>query len=400
MALADRVAAARRLEDDAAAVSDRIVAAVEASIPTYATLPDAQRQEARAIAAWAVRRLLETWVDGTSLTDADRRRFHGIGVARATDGRPLFAVLRAYRVAAVAASDLVLELGGPGLDVDDVVALNRTLLTSIEDLSEALFTGYTVTQERLADDRDRSLSGLAHDLLSGRHVSRDALRDRAAHLGLTVPRHWCLVVAAPRDDAEPATAGEAAEVAVAVQRLVGPAASVLHAHRDAAVVVLASRAPDPGPLAAELDLRSWRACRVEEVDTDDLPRTHRLAAAAVRAAPRVADDRTVLGLADALYVGLLTGDPHADARALASATLGSVLDQRNRHLLDGLRAHLRHGSATEAAAALGLHPQTVRHRLRRVTALTGRDPAGVWDRLLLHTAVTALDATRADASGP
>lgn len=400
MAWADRVAVQRAVERDPEGVGRRLITAVESAIPTYASLPEPQRRETQAIASWAVRRLLEMWVDGTSFTDADRRRFHGIGVARAVDGRPLLAVLRAYRIAAVEATDLVLEAGGSSLEVDDVVALNRTLLTSIEDLSDSLLTGYTVTTEQLADDRDRSLAGLTHDLVSGRHVSRDALRDRTRQLGISLPDRLSLLVAAPARPGTPLTEGDVADLAshLVDARPAGTADPVvLHAHRDGVAVVLGPSLPDPSD---EVRFRGWRACLLDDVETGQVPRSYRLALNAVRTAPREATSgRAVLGLPDALYLAVLSGDPPVAAADLPAPTLGVLLDRRNAHLLEGLRGHLEHGSASEAAAALGLHPQTVRHRLRRLVDLTGRDPSTAWDRLLLHTAVMTL-AVQGDRERP
>ncbi|MFF9787494.1 hypothetical protein YWIDRAFT_04633 [Streptomyces sp. SceaMP-e96] len=88
-----------------------IVAAVREQVPAYAALDDSRLHEVRAIAAWALDRLLHLWVTDGALTPADLRRFRGIAAARAADGRPMPAVLRAYRVAAtVRGSRLVLLL--------------------------------------------------------------------------------------------------------------------------------------------------------------------------------------------------------------------------------------------------------------------------------------------------
>ncbi len=96
--------------------------------------------------------------------------------------------------------------------------------------------------------------------------------------------------------------------------------------------------------------------------------------------------RRVLDRGDALTVAVLRGDPPVDRAALHTAVLGPLQQERHQHLLDGLGAYLEHGSATEAAAALGLHAQSMRHRLRRATELTGRRIDDSWDRLVLEVA--------------
>ncbi|MFE7541614.1 helix-turn-helix domain-containing protein [Streptomyces platensis] len=53
-----------------------------------------------------------------------------------------------------------------------------------------------------------------------------------------------------------------------------------------------------------------------------------------------------------------------------------------------LTTYLDTGSANAAARRLGLHPQSVRYRLRRVADLTDRDPRDPWQRLTLDIART------------
>jgi DNA-binding PucR family transcriptional regulator len=58
--------------------------------------------------------------------------------------------------------------------------------------------------------------------------------------------------------------------------------------------------------------------------------------------------------------------------------------------LTTLSAFLESGSALEACArALFVHPNTVRYRLRRVSELTGLNPAHARDALVLRSAVMA-----------
>ncbi|MFY0408672.1 PucR family transcriptional regulator [Solicola sp. PLA-1-18] len=386
----ERAAASAAVLADRAATTRLLLQAVQDEIPTYRDLPEVQLREAGAIVDWATQRLLGLWVAGGRLEEPDLRRMHGIGVARATDGRPLLDVLRAYRVASTAAADLVLE-HADRVDTHDVVALSRLLLASLDSMTQALLEGYTLATERLRHDREHVLDGLVADLLSGRQTTAATLADRTRRLGITVPDPLTLVVVVTADGAAP-TAGEVADLAHVVARPHGTGADAevtqdpLHGTAGGTGVVLAAGASD---LEAELTFRRWRACVVDDLTPQTLPRAFDLAASAVLHAPAEALSTTpVLGRADALAIAHLRGRPAVDPLEIVQAVLGPVLAPAQAHVLEGLEAHTRHGTSTQAAQALGLHPQTMRHRLRRLAALTGRDLDHPWDRLLLHTAHT------------
>lgn len=375
-----------------AAVSRRISEALRREIPAYAGLQDSQRQETEAIAAWGVRRLLELWVDDARIGEADLRQFHGIGVARGTDGRPLSAVLRAYRVGAVEASALVRDSGAATLDVDDVLALNVVLLETLDALSESLAAGYAAASERLAGDRDEMVRTLVQDLLAGRQVSAAALEDRTRLLGLTLPARLSMTVVGSGEGVA-LSAGDVAQLAVAgAGDDARPDGVVLSTTRHGQGVVLHGRAVH---LGVEARFRGWRACRVDDVALHDLPTAYRVAEVAVRHAPEeaVPADGTLLE-ADARLVALLHGQPTVDPRTFAEAALRPLLEPSQAHLLAGLDAYLVHGTAIDAARALDLHPQTMRYRLRRIRQVTGRDLGSSWDRLLLGAAVTAWRLSR------
>ncbi|SRR6266536_102938 len=388
MGLAQRMAVQRRLVGLGSKVDERIVTALQREVPAYTTISSAQLAETRAIAAWAIRRLIEMWVEDTALTAADLQRFRGIGVARATDGRPLFAVLRAYRVAAVEISDLVVDLAPDELALSDMVALNRTLLTSVDELSESLFAGYSSATEQLNSNRAQMLVGLTNDLLTGRQTSAAVLADRAAQLGITVPATLTLVVVAPDTAGTVLSEGDVADLASSISPAgSGQPLDVLHTSRGRQGVLLAATVPD---LTPELTFRKWRACITREVTPAAIPLDFRLAAAALEHAPEEAfADSPVLDRGDAMLVALLRGQPPVDPAELAAEALGPVAEAKNAHLLEGLKGYLRWGSSTEAAERLGLHPQTMRHRLRRITELSGRDVRLSWDRLMLDVARTA-----------
>src|SRR3954452_4329924 len=154
--MAAREAVRRGLTADIPPVTQALIEAVRAQIPAYRQLHEAQTAEITAIAGWALTRIVDLWATGSGggLDPRDLARFRGIGAARARDGRPLTAVLRAYHVAAGEAIEAVGRRGRGTLDTDDVVALGRLWLTSIDELSEALSTGYQSASDSLTTDRD------------------------------------------------------------------------------------------------------------------------------------------------------------------------------------------------------------------------------------------------------
>jgi PucR C-terminal helix-turn-helix domain len=381
--------ARRAIRDELLVDLDRltahIVAAVTAEIPAYGTLAPAQLDEVSAIAAWGTARVLDAWVDGTGLDEADLQRFRGIGAARALDGRPLPVVLRAYRVAGSTVTDLVAARARKRLSVDDALALARLWMASIDALSEALYAGHAAASVRISDDRDRALGDLLADLVSGRHATRAAIADRTRQLGVRLPeRPWVLVARGG-----PLGAVDETSWAAWLARVVDVEASLSRVQDGlglALVLRLSPGVPDvPALLGAALADRGWTGVALGEHGTDDLPRAFRLAEHALDHAPlRAFESRGALDDEDAAALALAAGHRDADASRLHRLVLGPLV--RHPVLLVSLDAYLTTGSATEAADLLACHPQTMRHRVRRIAELTGRDPRRGWDRFVLELA--------------
>lgn len=75
--------------------------------------------------------------------------------------------------------------------------------------------------------------------------------------------------------------------------------------------------------------------------------------------------------------------------------------ERGTSLIDTLATFLDAGTNLEATALrLGAHRNTIRYRLRRITALTGRDPHDPQVALELHLALRIRGAREAGGSGP
>ncbi|MGW3976656.1 PucR family transcriptional regulator [Streptomyces mirabilis] len=364
-----------------------IVSAVHEQVPVYAALDDSRLPEVRAIAAWGLERLLHLWVTDGALEPSDLRRLRGIAAARAADGRPVQAVLRAYRVAATVLTDEI-AARAPRLAAADAFALTRMLLTALDTLSEEMTTAYAATDEDLAADRDRALRLLLDDLIAGRHASVGALSDRSARLGVQLPDPYCLLVAEPVGAERPDMALDAATgllEALAVPGDEGVSSATVRGSR--AVLLL------PGAAAARagvvLGARSWRGCAITGESLDRVAVAHRLAADALDTAPAHAHrPGRVLTDADAHVLALLGGHPAAAPDQVARLVLGPLTDPGQRHLMEALTAYIDAGSASAAARVLHLHAQSLRYRLRRIHALTSRDPRDPWQRLTLDIART------------
>jgi hypothetical protein len=369
-------------------VVEAIVAAVHEQVPVYNALDDSRLPEVRAIAAWGLDRLLHLWVTDGRLEPADLRRFRGIAAARAADGRPVRAVLRAYRVAATVLTDEI-AARAPQLATADAFALTRMLLTALDTLSEEMTTAYTATSEDLAADRDRALRLLLDDLIAGRHASMGARTDRSARLGIQLPDPYCLLVAEPVGTDRPDMAHDAATGLLdALDVTAAPDVTSLATVRGSRAVLLLPAGAAAGAGVA-LGERAWRGCAITGESPDRVAVAHRLAADALDTAPAHAHrPGRVLTDADAHVLALLAGHPAAAPDQIARVVLGPLTDPGQRHLLEALTAYIDTGSANAAARELHLHPQSLRYRLRRIHELTGRDPRDPWQRLTLDIART------------
>ncbi|MGA9873163.1 MAG: helix-turn-helix domain-containing protein [Rhodococcus sp. (in: high G+C Gram-positive bacteria)] len=382
---------ALRIEHELAAFASRAVESLQAEIPAYRGLHGPQLQDVEAIAYWSFRRLLQRWIAGSEKLDpADRARFRAIGAARAADGRPLTDVLRAYRLASTVFVRHVVDEYLDDLEPVDIADLSIAALSGIDAISEDIIDAYTAARERLTTDRGQARSALLDDLLAGRQNSPGALADRSRELALDLPTHPSLLVVHASDPQNRVDAGTLEDLLahLGLDTSTSNSGRHLSTRRGIRAIILLPGSTPAAIIEKVVLAQGLKGCLIENRPIADAVVSYRLASDALDTAPAHAfDNRALLDEGDSQLLALLTAKPSAATGAVVSTVLGPLDDPGNEHILAGLAAFISMGTATDAAAALHVHPQTLRYRLRRARELTGRDPRKAWHRLALDTAI-------------
>ncbi len=300
------------------------------------------------------------------------------GRRRAEQGAPLPAVLHAYRIGTRLLWETVIERAHRSRAIPDaaLVVLASRLWVIGDELAEAMTTAYrdVLTEQTLGREQERS--ALVEALLEGRIGGTTGAWEVARLLRLPYQGPFVLVAAELPELARAALPGVAGRL---------EAYGIASAWRllpDLQVGIANVRQPDAtGRLLAAL--RAVATGRVgvappyeELTETATALRYARIALTCAGSGPaRV----SVFG--DTPLAAVVAAAPDI-SQHVAAIILGPMLtlppDDR-AILLDTLDTWFRcAGSATAAAAELYCHPNTVRHRIRRIEQQTGRkldDPA-------------------------
>lgn len=339
---------------------------------------------------------LDRFVDSIEGRDDRRARdrqdlYVAVGRGEHRAGRSLDALLAAYRVGARVMWRRFAAAGSEaGLGPEVLHPLAEALFAYVDELSSESADGYAEAQTAAADERARQRQRLI-DLLA-RTLSPDpeVLHEHAALAGWAVPALLAPIVSADAPSPasvqprlpEGAIAGTVAGHLVALvadPAAPGRAAEVARALRDAPAV----RGPTTAPahLAASLE-RALLGSRLQARGI--LP-------------PGLID-------ADAHLPDLVL---HADGRcatALAERALAALdgLPPATRSRLTAtLEAWLEHqGRARESAAALNVHVQTIRYRVRQLEALLAERLTTADGRLELQLALRVRRSTATGAEDP
>lgn len=354
------------------ALADEMIAAIVVEVPDYAR---AMEGEFGQVVRLGVERALGRFVDQIEAPVANERAgretYVSLGRGEMRAGRSLDALLAAYRVGARVAWRRFVEAGvAGGLAPADLYALGEAIFAYIDELSAESVEGYADEQSAAAGERQRLRRRLVRLVAQEPPPDEETLRAAAAAAGWSLPRRLAaLITSGPTDDE-----AELDAIAARLARRIGEGAIGAGVGGQACVLV-----PDPDAPGRRRKLTT--ACKGRRVALGPTVGLARAATSVRRAAATnalldaglLADERFAVA-EDHLAALVMSADP-ALAAELAQRQLAPLAD-----LADGPRARLtetlgawldRPGQVQAVAAELGVHPQTVRYRLKQLRELFG-----------------------------
>ncbi|WP_028651646.1 PucR family transcriptional regulator [Nocardioides halotolerans] len=354
-------AALEEMRGQLSAVADDVVGAIVDEVPSYRDAFSGPMGE-------TIRNAVQLALGGF-LTLASRGRAqdlrtptapavegsYQLGRGEARSGRTTDALLAAFRIGArVSWRDLSAIAVRNGLPADVLADFAELVFAYIDELSAAAVAGHTDETETTGRVRQRLLERIAALLLG--EAPDDEVTEAAERAGWTPPTTLTAVVV-PESQVRPVL-GLVAAATIQAAELPGLDEGVLllvpdaHGRSRAALLrTLRNRGSIAGPAVPWLDVRRSvdRALRARElgVELDTEAELPRLVLHA---------DESAL----------------ADLRARVLAPLDDLKPGARDKLADTLRAWLLHqGRRDDVAAALFVHPQTVRYRMGQLRELYG-----------------------------
>jgi hypothetical protein len=295
------------------------------------------------------------------------------GRQRATDGVPLPMVMDSYRVCGQFIWETLVAEGmrTGALDSAALVRAASKIWLILDSFTQAMAAAYrdVVTERIIAHEHERS--ALVAALLDGRITDNQSLWESAEALGIS--RRGPYVVVA----AELADVGRQAlpEVDSRLRAQDLQSAWRLLPDLQVGIVVLPQHKDGLDRLVAVLDRQARHPIGVSPpyLALDDTRAALRFAKIAMSGVRSVGPQVIVFDKSPLAVTAASTPD-------VMARIVGSVLGPLDRFpageraiLLDTLEAWRDSGGSTErAAATLFCHPNTVRHRLRRIAEATGR----------------------------
>jgi DNA-binding PucR family transcriptional regulator len=362
-------------------------------IEEYRELPEpVLTRDVAEVAVQNIEHMVRTFHDGFEIDGGSHEWLRRSAARRVHQRVSLPSLLRTFRLwgnhlwlsIARAAGDDPL---GQRIALDAAAAM----MAYVDHVSAGVTQAYIRESSAISVDGTALRTDVLETLLTGETVNERARR-QAAVLGMSWrARLLVVVVQLPQRD-DPFTGVQAA--VRAARNLLSPVSrSCLVGARDTEVVCIC-------PVESEDDARDVADAADRLVASDrgwtvGLGRPHD-GLAGVRRSYGEAREAADLGFSarrpdrairftDVLLDQILRSSRYTDALLEETVAPLADYDERKRaELVPTLRAYVAANfNLTKAASALSVNPNTVVYRLRRIHALTGRDPAAVDDLLLL-----------------
>jgi hypothetical protein len=377
-----------------------MITAISIEVPDYARAMEGTfGQLVRLGVEVALNRFIDMVADPGADVGRARDTYVNLGRGEFHAGRSLDALLAAYRVGARLAWRRFVDAGTAGrLPPEAIYSLGEAIFAYIDEISAESADGYAEEQSAAAGESQRRRRRLIRLLAQDPPASQEAIRTASQAAAWPLPRKLAVLVAAAAETAAGAEAGGAPPgggepvpgeeiveaIATRLARRLGGGAIGGAAGGLACVFV-----PDPDApgrrrqIVAAIDEGDRRDDEVASagvaigptVPWQEAASSLRRAAAAFRlAAAGGVDDSPLVVAEQHLATLLLAADRGlaADLAASRLAPLAQLADGPRARLTETLRAWLdRPGQVQAVAAELGVHPQTVRYRLRQLRELFG-----------------------------
>lgn len=344
-------------------LADEIIATIAREVPEYSR---AMEGEFGVVVRHGVEVALGRFADEierpAATRSAARDVYVNLGRGELHAGRSLDALLAAYRVGARVAWRRFVEAGvAAGLRPSAIYRLGEAIFEYIDEISAESAEGYAAEQMVEAGERRRRSSRLVALMADGAPAAD--VRAAAREAGWEPPRLLAALVTLPADRPEQAADRLARDIGL------GSVAGVLDGGTVCALVA------DPDAPGRRRALEALVAGRPAAIGPTVEPERAALSIRRAAAAHRIAHRHRGLTVADEhLPELLMTADPAAaaDLAARRLAPLASVPEAARVRLEATLAAWLdRPGQVQAVAEEIGVHPQTVRYRLRRLRELFG-----------------------------
>lgn len=371
-------------------LAEEMIGEIQASVPEYSRQSGAYAR----IVRHAVEEALAGFVNRVGDRGASRSRllevFRAVGSGEAAEGRPLDSLQSALRICArVAWRRLADESERLNLSRQRMCDIGESILVYLDEIAAAAAEGYSEAQVRVAGELELRRRRLLDLLVAHPAADSRAVADLARSVRWTMPRTLACVALAARAQGELPRPGLPPDVLVDLDR------------SDPCMIVPDPEGPGRHSLLNAMAV-DWTVVIGPAVTVGEAGLSLRLAGDTLALARRgVLDDRRVIRVSDHLATLMIFKDEsliQIMGRTRLEPLLALRPAQRDR-LAETLLAWLQSGNATEVAARLHIHPQTVRYRLRQATELFADQLGTSGDRFELEVVLRARAAGLTPATG-